>query len=124
MFPLRKKNLKTTETLTPDRKSLPRAAPYGPLDADGREEADPDEVASHGREGPEEVLSGVGLLQGEVLVGLQAGGHLRLRVGVTLMQRLLPKVLVLEKKQDDKNDRIHSHDFPIKLQSYDSFMNG
>lgn len=67
-----------------------------PLDADGGEEADPDEVSGHRGEGPEEVFPQVGLLQGEVLVGLQAGRHLRQRVGVTLVEGLFPKVLVLE----------------------------
>lgn len=66
-----------------------------PLDADGCEEAYPDEVSCYGGEGPEEVLPQVGLLQREVLVGLQAGCHLCQWVGVTLVERLLPKVLVL-----------------------------
>lgn len=69
---------------------------HTPFDADGREEADADEVPSYRSEGPEEVLSQVGLLQGEVLVRLQAGGHLRQRVGVAFVQGLLAKVLVLE----------------------------
>lgn len=67
-----------------------------PLNADGREEADPDEVSCYGGEGPEEVLPQVGLLQREVLVGLQAGCHLCQWVGVTLVESLLPKILVLE----------------------------
>lgn len=58
---------------------------YGPLNADGREESYPDEISGYRGEGPEEVLSCVGLLQGEVLVRLQAGRHLCLWVGVTLM---------------------------------------
>lgn len=42
-------------------------------------------------------MSQVGLVQGEVLVGLQAGGDLSQRVGVTLVEALLlPKVLVLQ----------------------------
>lgn len=67
-----------------------------PLNADGREEADPDEVSRYGGEGPEEVLPQVGLLQREVLVGLQAGCHLRQWVGVALVESLLPEILVLE----------------------------
>lgn len=47
-----------------------------PLDADRCEETYPYEVACDGCEGPEEILPKVGFLQGEVLVGLQAGRHL------------------------------------------------
>lgn len=67
-----------------------------PLDADRREESYPYEVPGDRREGPEEVLPEVGLLQGEVLVGFQAGRHLRQRIGMTLMEGLFPKVLILE----------------------------
>lgn len=67
-----------------------------PLDADRCEESYSYEVPGDGREGPEEVLPEVGLLQGEVLVGLQAGCHLRQRIGVTLMEGLFPEVLILE----------------------------
>lgn len=69
---------------------------YQPLDADRCEEPYPYEVPRHGGEGPEEVLPKVGFLQGEVLVGLQAGRHLRQRVGVTLVEGLFPEVFILE----------------------------
>lgn len=71
---------------------------HRPLNADRCEESYSYEVARHGGEGPEEVLPQVGLLQGEVLVGLQAGGHLRQGVGVTLMKGLFPKVLILQER--------------------------
>lgn len=70
---------------------------HQPLNADRCEESYPYEVPRYRGEGPEEVLPQVGFLQGEVLVGLQAGRHLRQRVGVTLMEGLFPKVLILGK---------------------------
>lgn len=95
MFPLRKKYLKPRDRSC-ETSTTPTTPKHPPLYADGGEEPDPDEVPRHRREGPEEVLPQVGLLQGEVLVGLQAGGHLRQRVGVAFVQRLLPEVLILE----------------------------
>ena len=83
-----------------DVRCSPTARPWSislPLDADRGEEANTDEVPGHGSEGPEEVLSQVGLLQREVLIGLQASGDLRKGIGVTLVKRLLPKVLILRR---------------------------
>ena len=77
---------------------------YRPLDADRCEEPYPDEVPRYGGEGPEEVLPQVGLLQGEVLVRLQAGRHLGQRVGVSLMERLFPKVLILKQERPQSED--------------------
>jgi len=68
---------------------------HWPFDAERFEESESDEVSGGGSEGPEEVLPQVSLLQGEVLVGFQAGAHLRRRVDVLFPQGLLAKVLVL-----------------------------
>lgn len=67
-----------------------------PLDADGCKKSYPNEVPCDRGEGPEEVLPQVGFLQGEVLVGLQAGCHLCQWVGMALMEGLLPKVFILQ----------------------------
>lgn len=58
-------------------------------------------------------MSQVGLVQGEVLVGLQAGGDLSQRVGVTLVEALLlPKVFVLQhssRSLEQLEDHHHHH---------------
>ena len=67
-----------------------------PLQLQRLEEAEADEVPCRGCEGPEEILVQVGLLQGEVLVRLEARAHLCRWVHVLHPQRMLPKVLVLQ----------------------------
>lgn len=69
---------------------------HWPFDAEWFEESESDEVSGSGCEGPEEVLLQVSLLQGEVLVGFQAGAHLCRRVDVLFPQGLLAKVFVLD----------------------------
>lgn len=66
-----------------------------PFNAERLEEPESDEVSGCGSEGPEEVLPQVSLLQGEVLVGFQAGAHLCRGVDMLFPQGLLAKVLVL-----------------------------
>lgn len=68
---------------------------HWPFDTEWFEESESDEVSGSGSEGPEEVLPQVSLLQGEVLVGFQAGAHLGRRVDVLFPQCLFSEVLVL-----------------------------
>lgn len=85
------------------------AAPkHRPFNAEWFEESESDEVSSGGCEGPEEILSQVSLLQGEVLVGFQAGAHLCRRVDVLLSQGMFAKVLVLDGGKARKQERITS----------------
>lgn len=76
------------------------------------EESESDEVSGSGSEGPEEVLPQVSLLQGEMLVGFQAGAHLGRRVDVLFPQRLFPKVLVLGGHKAKGQKRAVSHSGP------------
>ena len=76
----------------PHCRPLPK---HWPFDAEWFEESESDEISGSRSEGPEEVLPQVSLLQGEVLVGFQAGAHLCRRVDVLFPQGLLAKVLVL-----------------------------
>lgn len=78
---------------------LSQCGPVGadtPLKTQWLEEAEADEVPCSRREGPEEILTQVGFLQGEVLVRLEARAHFGWRVHMLLPQCLLPKVLVLQ----------------------------
>lgn len=68
---------------------------HWPFNSEWFEESEADEVPGSGSEGPEEVLPQVSLLQGEVLVGFQAGAHLSRRVDVLFPQCLFSKILVL-----------------------------
>lgn len=81
---------------------------HWPFDAEWFEESESDEVSGGGSEGPEKVLPQVSLLQGEVLVGFQAGAHLRRRVDMLFPQGLLPKVLVLGKRKAKGQKRVMS----------------
>lgn len=81
---------------------------HWPFDAEWFEESESDEVSGGGSEGPEKVLPQVSLLQGEVLVGFQAGAHLRRWVDVLFPQGLLAKVLVLGKRKAKGQKRVMS----------------
>lgn len=81
---------------------------HWPFNAERLEESESDEVSGRGSEGPEEVLPQVSLLQGEVLVGFQAGAHLCRRVHVLFAQGLLAKVLVLGGHKVKRKKRVMS----------------
>lgn len=101
-----KESVSTRSKLSPSPPS-PTSPRHWPFYAEWFEESESDEVSSGGSEGPEEVLPQVSLLQGEVLVGFQAGAHLRRRVDVLFPQGLLAKVFVLGWVQSKEAEKGH-----------------